>query len=114
MAAHGRADPSGFRLRRHGHAPGEVRSSRSHHWPCCWSSRCALRIVAADLVDLYVRRTGADRLCLFPDTRVYWELARTIRAGEPYQIVEWTDIPHFALPHAGLSAIPRRVPDRLR
>ena len=28
---------------------------------------------------------------------IYWELARTIRAGGPYEIVDWGDIPHFAL-----------------
>jgi 4-amino-4-deoxy-L-arabinose transferase-like glycosyltransferase len=56
-----------------------------------------LRVVAANLLDLYVRRGGADQLCLFPDTRIYWDLARSIRAGAPYEIVEWSDIPHFAL-----------------
>ena len=57
----------------------------------------ALRIVAADLVDLYVHRGGSDQLCLFPDTRIYWGLARAIRTGSPYEYVEWSDIPHFAL-----------------
>jgi 4-amino-4-deoxy-L-arabinose transferase-like glycosyltransferase len=56
-----------------------------------------LRVVAADAVDLYVHRGGSARLCLFPDTAIYWQLARTIRAGAPYEIVEWSDIPHFAL-----------------
>jgi 4-amino-4-deoxy-L-arabinose transferase-like glycosyltransferase len=31
------------------------------------------------------------------DTRIYWEPARKIRAGVPYEYVEWADIPHFAL-----------------
>jgi 4-amino-4-deoxy-L-arabinose transferase-like glycosyltransferase len=57
----------------------------------------ALRVLAAEAVEWYVRRGGVDRLCLFPDTNIYWELARAIRAGAPYQIVEWSDIPHFAL-----------------
>jgi 4-amino-4-deoxy-L-arabinose transferase-like glycosyltransferase len=57
----------------------------------------ALRIVAADLIDLYVHRGGSDRLCLFPDTTIYWGLARAIRTGAPYDYVEWSDIPHFAL-----------------
>jgi len=61
----------------------------------------ALRVIAADAVEWYVewkiRRGGADPLCLFPDTRIYWELARKIRAGAPYEYVEWADIPHFAL-----------------
>jgi Dolichyl-phosphate-mannose-protein mannosyltransferase len=56
-----------------------------------------LRMVAADLVDLYVHRGGSARLCLFLDTKIYWGLARTIRTGEPYEYVEWSDIPHFAL-----------------
>ena len=56
-----------------------------------------LRIVAADAVDLYVRSGGPDQLCVFPDTTIYWGLARTIRAGTPFEYVEWSDIPHFAL-----------------
>ena len=56
-----------------------------------------LRVVAADAVDLYVHRGGSERLCLFDDTKIYWGLARTIRTGAPYEYVEWSDIPHFAL-----------------
>ncbi len=56
-----------------------------------------LRMLAADAVDLYVHRGGSARLCLFPDTEIYWGLARAIRMGEPYEYVEWSDIPHFAL-----------------
>ena len=56
-----------------------------------------VRMVAADLVDLYVHREGSTQLCVFPDTKIYWGLARTIRKGEPYEYVEWSDIPHFAL-----------------
>ena len=61
------------------------------------ASALGLRMVAADLVDLYVHHGGSARLCLFSDTKIYWGLARTIRAGEPYEYVEWSDIPHFAL-----------------
>jgi hypothetical protein len=57
----------------------------------------ALRVVAADAVEWYVRRGGQARLDLFPDTDIYWELARAIRAGGPYEYVEWGDIPHFAI-----------------
>ena len=57
----------------------------------------ALRMIAADVVDLYVHRGGSDRLCLFDDTKIYWGLARTLRTGAPYEYVEWSDIPHFAL-----------------
>ena len=56
----------------------------------------ALRVAAADAVEWIVRR-GPARLDLFPDTDIYWELARAIRAGGPYEYVEWGDIPHFAI-----------------
>jgi 4-amino-4-deoxy-L-arabinose transferase-like glycosyltransferase len=56
-----------------------------------------LRIVAADAIDLYVHRGGSTQLCLFDDTKIYWGLARAIREGAPYEYVEWSDIPHFAL-----------------
>ncbi len=56
----------------------------------------ALRVATADAVEWYVRR-GPPRLDLFPDTDIYWELARAIRAGGPYEYVEWGDIPHFAI-----------------
>lgn len=57
----------------------------------------ALRVAAADLVEWYVRSRGQVRLDLLPDTDIYWELARAIRAGGPYEYVEWADIPHFAI-----------------
>jgi 4-amino-4-deoxy-L-arabinose transferase-like glycosyltransferase len=57
----------------------------------------ALRVVAADAVEWYVRHGGPARLDVFPDTNIYWELARAIRAGGPYEYVEWGDIPHFAI-----------------
>lgn len=54
-----------------------------------------LRIVAALVVEWRVGR--GPRVCLFPDAEYYWKLAQTIRDGELFQIVEWGDIPHFAL-----------------
>src|SRR5579885_3469584 len=57
----------------------------------------ALRVATADAVEWSVRRGGQARLDLFPDTDIYWELARAIRAGGPYEYVEWGDIPHFAI-----------------
>jgi 4-amino-4-deoxy-L-arabinose transferase-like glycosyltransferase len=57
----------------------------------------ALRVIAADAVEWYVRLGGANRLCLFEDTPIYWELARKIRTGAPYETVVFADIPHFAL-----------------
>ena len=65
----------------------------------------ALRVVAADAVEWYVRHGDPTRLCVFPDTVSYWELARTIRAGGPYEVVEWADIPHFALRTPGYPLV---------
>jgi 4-amino-4-deoxy-L-arabinose transferase-like glycosyltransferase len=64
-----------------------------------------LRVLAADGVDWYVRRGGAGRLCVFDDTNTYWVLAQAICAGEPYQYVEWSDIPHFALRTPGYPLV---------
>ena len=55
----------------------------------------ALRVLAADLVQWLTERRG--KLCLFPDADIYWDLARMIRRGEPFQVVYWGDLPHFAL-----------------
>jgi hypothetical protein len=57
----------------------------------------ALRVAAADAVEWFARSREPARLDLFPDTDIYWELARAIRAGGPYEYVEWGDIPHFAI-----------------
>ncbi len=56
-----------------------------------------LRVLAACLVQWYVERGGSLRVCLFPDAEYYWFLARTIRQGAPYDIIEWGSIHHFAL-----------------
>src|SRR5262249_48729772 len=56
-----------------------------------------LRVLAACAVEWRVRRAGTGRVCLFPDAEYYWSLAGTICAGTLYEIVEWGDIPHFAL-----------------
>ncbi len=53
-----------------------------------------LRLIVACLVQWYVQKRG--RLCLFPDTEVYWRLAQTIVHGTPYEISQW-GIPHLAL-----------------
>jgi 4-amino-4-deoxy-L-arabinose transferase-like glycosyltransferase len=55
----------------------------------------ALRVVAADLVEWYAR--SKKTLCIFPDTDIYWYLARMIRAGEPFEVTYWGNLPHFAL-----------------
>lgn len=54
-----------------------------------------LRVLAADLVSWLAQRKGG--LCLFPDTTIYWLLAGRIRNGEPYEVLDWEEIPHFAL-----------------
>jgi hypothetical protein len=63
-----------------------------------------LRVIAADLVQVYVDRRAVraddpnDRpICIFPDTRYYWDLARTICEGTPYEVMYYRDIPHFSL-----------------
>jgi 4-amino-4-deoxy-L-arabinose transferase-like glycosyltransferase len=56
-----------------------------------------LRVLAAGAVEMYARRGGSQRLCLFPDTEIYWGLARQIRGSALYQYVEFADIPHFAI-----------------
>jgi hypothetical protein len=64
------------------------------------------RVAAAVVVEWVVRRKGSGsvRICLFPDAEYYWSLARTIRAGTLYEVVEWGDIPHFALRTPGYPA----------
>ena len=64
------------------------------------------RLAAAGAVEWYVRRKGPGsvRICLFPDAEYYWSLAQTIRAGTLYEVVEWGDIPHFALRTPGYPA----------
>ena len=97
MAAHGRADPSAFRCC--AGTAGRWRRALAGlaSLALILQVALALRVVAADLLDLYVHRGGSERLCLFPDTTIYWGLARAIRTGTPYEYVEWSDIPHFAL-----------------
>jgi 4-amino-4-deoxy-L-arabinose transferase-like glycosyltransferase len=79
-----------------------------------------LRVVAADLVQWYTERRGL--LCVFPDTAIYWGLAGAIRRGEPFEVVYFGDLPHFALRTPGyplfLAACqvvfgPRLLPVRL-
>jgi len=57
----------------------------------------ALRVSAACAVGWFVRLSGTARLCVFPDTEYYWLLARTIRTGTAYEVVEWGNIHRMAL-----------------
>ncbi len=66
-------------------------------WPCAWSPPMPSSGTSVG--------EGPTRLCVFPDTVSYWELARTIRAGDPYEVVEWADIPHFALRTPGYPLV---------
>jgi 4-amino-4-deoxy-L-arabinose transferase-like glycosyltransferase len=56
-----------------------------------------LRVLAAVVVQWYLQHADRGALCLFPDTTNYWLLAETIREGRTYEVLEWGDIPHFAL-----------------
>jgi 4-amino-4-deoxy-L-arabinose transferase-like glycosyltransferase len=55
------------------------------------------RLLAAVVLQSFVQKLGPDRLCLFDDANYYWLLARTIRQGIEYQIIEWGTISHKAL-----------------
>ena len=72
-------------------------SPRSHSLSRIIELAVFLRVLAACAVEWRVRRAGTGWVCLFPDAEYYWSLAGTIRQGTLYEIVEWGDIPHFAL-----------------
>jgi 4-amino-4-deoxy-L-arabinose transferase-like glycosyltransferase len=55
------------------------------------------RAIAAGVLQSYVDRLRPPRLCVFPDTNYYWLLARAIRQGRPYEIVEWGTISFKAM-----------------
>ena len=72
---------------------------RSVHRTALWLTlillvALGLRVVAAVVVWWYAR--GKGKPCVFADTAIYRELARTIVAGEPYAVSQW-GVPHFAL-----------------
>ena len=51
-------------------------------------------MLTADAVEWYVRRGGAARLCLFADTRIYWESGAKTRAWAPYSVMwSWPERP---------------------
>jgi 4-amino-4-deoxy-L-arabinose transferase-like glycosyltransferase len=55
------------------------------------------RVMAGRVLQSFVDRLRPARLCVFPDTNYYWLLARTIREGRVYEIVEWGTNSHKAL-----------------
>jgi len=68
--------------------------------PLKWIFLLALltRTAAADAIELALQfRPNHHSIDLFPDTDIYWRLAQTIRSATLYQIVEWNDLPRFAL-----------------
>ena len=57
----------------------------------------ALRMFAGVVMQRIVDRSATPRVCLFPDAEYYWVLARAVRQGAPFDIVEWGTIHHYAL-----------------
>ena len=55
----------------------------------------AVRVIAAGVVQWYTQRKGW--LCIFPDAEIYWGLASKLHRGEPYEVLDWGEIPRFAL-----------------
>ncbi len=53
-----------------------------------------VRLVAAAAVTRYAEARG--KLCVFADTDIYWQLAGSIVAGEPFRVWQW-GTPHYAL-----------------
>jgi 4-amino-4-deoxy-L-arabinose transferase-like glycosyltransferase len=54
----------------------------------------ALRLVAAVVVQGFV--TARGKLCVFPDTDVYWHLAGRMRNGLSFEVSQW-EVPHLAI-----------------
>ena len=77
--------------------PGRLASivTRPPSWPRVVLWALGLRIVAADLVQWVTQHKGV--LCVFPDSNDYWLLAGKIRRGEPYELVDFGNLPHFTL-----------------
>ena len=73
----------------------EPRRVASRNWLGLLGWALFLRVAAADLVQWWAQRRHA--LCLFPDTTIYWGLAKKVVNGEPFEVVFWGDLPHFAL-----------------
>jgi 4-amino-4-deoxy-L-arabinose transferase-like glycosyltransferase len=68
---------------------------RPPSWPRVVLWAFGLRIVAVDLVQWATQRKGV--LCVFPDSDYYWFLAGKIVRGAPYEVVDFGNLPRFAL-----------------
>jgi 4-amino-4-deoxy-L-arabinose transferase-like glycosyltransferase len=73
--------------------------SRAVHPSAAWGTlilavALGLRVVAAVVVTRFAERNG--KLCVFGDTKIYWDLAAAIVAGKPYVVYQFGS-PHFAL-----------------
>ena len=53
-----------------------------------------LRIACSVLIQIVATRRGT--VCLFGDTPIYWEYAKSIANGTTYVVYQW-DVPHYAL-----------------
>src|SRR4051794_14886929 len=60
-----------------------------------------LRLAAAFVVQRFVDLR--HRLCVFPDTDIYWQLASAIRKGTPYEVSQW-GVLHRAIRTPGYPA----------
>jgi 4-amino-4-deoxy-L-arabinose transferase-like glycosyltransferase len=63
-------------------------------WTLILAVAFGLRVVAAFLVTRYAE--GQGKPCVFADTLIYRELARSIAVGEPYVVMQFGS-PHYAL-----------------
>ena len=60
-----------------------------------------LRIACSVLIQIVATRRGT--VCLFGDTPIYWEYAKSIANGTTYVVYQW-DVPHYALRTPGYPA----------
>jgi 4-amino-4-deoxy-L-arabinose transferase-like glycosyltransferase len=63
-------------------------------WTPILAVALGLRVVAAVAVTRFVE--GKGKPCVFGDTAIYRDLARTIVGGSPYVVMQW-GTPHYAL-----------------
>ena len=109
VAARGQAEPSRFPCIAITPTRMGRRCGRAGSVAFALEIALGLRVLAAGLVDFFVRRRGSDQLCLFPDTRYYWELGRMIHLAAQFEIVEWNDIPHFSIRTPGYPLFSQHV-----